>query len=255
MNVTSDSKIKVLRLGIIERFVLVVGFLVLSLVLTEMPIAPLLTLVLFFLLKIEKLSWRSIFYFLRIPLAFVVVGLLSIILVLSASEPNTVLLISRKYIPLSITIESLKMGEVVLWRAINALLSLYLLIATTTPKEKNQLAIKLNLPQEIIELGILSFRYIQLLDTKKQQIQLAQRLRLGYTSYRKSFQSTVLLLSTVFIYSASAFRLNHQALLSRGYNGRLYYASDDDFPTDRWWLILTVLVVVALLIFMYKCYF
>ncbi|PVX52167.1 cobalt/nickel transport system permease protein [Balneicella halophila] len=255
MNVESDNRKSSLKLSIVERFTFTVGLLTMSLVMTETPIAPILSIVLILFLKAERIGWLQILRFLLIPLVFIAVGLISIVLVLGVDEPDTVFVISKKYIPLSITLESLRMGEVVLWRSFNALLSLYFLIATTTPKEKNLLAIKLHLPQEMVELGILSYRYIQVLQKKKEEIRLAQQLRLGYTSYRKSFRSTALLLSTVFIYSAYAFRLNHQALLTRGYNGQLYFNSENNATVERWWLIVLFILLGATLILTYNYYF
>lgn len=248
----SGNRLFFRKLGVIEHFAVTVGFLVLSLVITNSLPAFILMLVLFLWLKVWGIAWRSIFVFLRIPLAFAFFGLLGIVLVMSVSHADTLWVISRKYVPLSITVESLEKAKIVLWRSLNSLLSLYILIATTSSQEKKALADKLHIPSGIIELGILSFRYIQLLDKKKQQIVTAQRLRLGYVSYTKAFRSSVLLLSTVFIYSLSAFRLNHQALLARGYTGTLHYSSADLLPKDRWWFVALVFVSVVSLLVCYQ---
>lgn len=248
----SEDRFLFRKIGVIERFAVTVGFLVLSLVVTNSLPAFILTLLLFLWLKVKGVTWLSIFTFLRIPLAFAFFGLLGIVLVLSVSQPDTLWVISREYIPLSITEESLGKAKVVLWRSLNSLLSLYVIIATTSSQEKKALADKLQIPPSVIELGVLSFRYIQLLDKKKQQIATAQRLRLGYVSYRKAFRSSVLLLSTVFIYSLFAFRLNHQALLTRGYTGRLHYSSTDLLPKDRWWFVALVCVAVVSLLICYQ---
>nr|MBS9768942.1 hypothetical protein [Flavobacteriaceae bacterium] len=207
-------------------------------------------------LKIQGVKWRQLLAFLSIPIAFAFVGILSIILVLNAeATTDTIFVLSKKHIPLSITWASLRHGEVVLWRAFNSLLSLYILIALFSPQEKSILLAKLRVPQPLVELGVLSFRYIQLLGKKKQEILIAQRLRLGYTTYPKSFRSTVLLLSTVFIYSISAFRMNHQALLTRGYTGTLHYATTTDYRKDRIWVVGLIIGVLAVVLIGYcVCY-
>lgn len=241
-------------LGVIERFAISVGFLVLGLVITKTLAALLLTLLLLLTLKLQAVSWQSLFHFLRIPLTFAFLGLLSIVLVLGADTPNTLWVISRHYLPLSITVESLQMAEIVLWRVLNTLLALYFLIATTTPKEKNALADKLHIPKSLVELGILSFRYIQLLDKRQREIRMAQRLRLGYASYRKSFRSVVLLLSTVFVHSIITFRMNHQALRTRGYTGVLHYTDTKVFPKDSVWFVVMIFVIVVCVLIFYKSY-
>ncbi len=237
--------------GIIERFTIAVAFLVLSLVLTQTVPALLLALSLLIFLRFQNVNWRDLLLFLRIPFVFAFVGLLSIVLVLNANAEDTVCTLSDKYIPLSITQASLMQGQVVLWRAFNSLLSLYIFIAMFTSQEKSVLVRKLRVPQPLVELGVLSFRYIQLLGRKKEEILIAQRLRLGYVGYRRSFHSTVLLLSSVFIYSISAFRMNHQALLTRGYTGTLHYGGAEDSKADRLWLILLVVAITVLILGLY----
>lgn len=248
------SKRNYMRLGIIERFTTTLGLLCLSLVVTKTYAALFLVLFLLIVLKLQGVRWYSLFRFLRIPVSFVLLGLVSIMLVLGTEAPDAVFLISKRYIPLSITESSLHDAEVVLWRALNALLSLYFFIGTTTVKEKSALAGKLRIPNSLVELGILSFRYIQLLEQKGKEIRCAQRLRLGYISYRSSFQSTVMLLSTVFLQSMVAFQTNHQALLTRGYTGTLYYRNASHLPKDRKWFIILTIACVVLLLFCYKIF-
>lgn len=249
-----QSRLWYKRLGVIEQFAIAVAFLVLSLVLTKTLPAFLLMLFILAFLKWNKIKWRELYLFLRIPFVFAFVGLLSIVLVLNAEGSDAIWVLSERYIPLSITEASLQKGEVVLWRAFNSLLSLYIFIAMFSPQEKGYLLAKLRVPQSLVELGVLSFRYIQLLGKKKQEILIAQRLRLGYIGYRRSFRSTVLLLSTVFIYSISAFRMNHQALLTRGYTGTLHYGFAEDFPKDRIWVLLLVFCAVVAVLIVYNVF-
>ncbi len=110
---------KKIPLGVLEQFTISLGFLVLSMVITKTIPALLLTFSLLLYLSVKKVYLRQLLRFLRIPLAFAIIGLLSIVLVLNADENNSVFTISERYIPLSITVESLKRGEIVLWRVPN----------------------------------------------------------------------------------------------------------------------------------------
>lgn len=250
-----EPKRSYICLGVVERFIITLCFLCLSLAVTRTSPAFFLALILLMALKLHAVPWRSLLHFLRIPLAFALLGLVSIVLVLGTEFRDTVVIISETYVPLSITKSSLQNAEVVLWRAINALLSLYFFIGTTTVKEKSALAGKLHIPNSLIELGVLSFRYIQVLEKKGKEIKQAQRLRLGYVSYRRAFQSIVLLLSTVFLQSMVAFQMNHQALLTRGYTGTLYYRNSNNLPRDRKWLVLLIIVCTIVLLFCYKTFY
>lgn len=243
------------QLGVLEKLGISLSFLILSLVLTRDIFALFLMLTIWGGLLCYNISIKNVLLFLRIPLIFAFLGLLSIILVLEANENNALWIISQKHIQLSITSKSLAEGKVVLWRVINSLLSLYTLIATTTPIEKNLIAEKLHIPKPLIELGVLSFRYIQILEKKKQEIQTAQRLRLGYVSYKKSFYSSTLLLSTIFVYSINTFRINHQALLCRGYSGTLHHSPDiTTFAKDRWSVLSALAIFTTLVLVFYQMY-
>lgn len=241
-------------MGVVERFAISAGLLVLSLVITKILPALLLTFALLIALKAQYISWQAIFFFLRIPVFFAILGLLSIVLVLSTDQADTLWVLSKRYFPLSITIESLEKARIVLFRSLNSLLALCVFVTATSIKEKSILAGKLHIPQPLVELGVLSFRYMQLLDKKQREIKVAQRLRLGYRSYRQSFRSLSLLLSTVFFYSVTIFRLNHQALLARGYTGVLHYGDTAASPRDRAWFVGVVVGAVALLLYLYTKY-
>lgn len=248
-----NSITPLIQLGILEKFTLSISFLVMSLVIIRDMFAFILMLCLLSFLLFYNIKLKEILRFLRIPLIFAFFGLLSIILVLGTNENDAFWVISSKYIPLSITNESLAEGKTVLWRVLNSLFSLYILIATTSPIEKNTIAEKLHIPKSLIELGVLSFRYIQILEKKKREIMTSQRLRLGYSSYRKSFNSLALLLSTIFIYSITAFRTNYQALICRGYNGSLYHSPDiTNLPKDRWWVLLTFTILTIFILVFYQ---
>lgn len=243
------------QLGVLEKLSSSLSFLILSLVITRDIFALFLMFGIVGFLLCYNIKIKNILLFLRIPLIFALLGLLSIILVLEANEHNALWIISQKHIQLSITSQSLAEGKVVLWRVINSLLSLYTLIATTTTIEKNVLAEKLHIPKPLIELGVLSFRYIQILDKKKHEIQTAQRLRLGYHSYKQAFHSSTLLLSTIFIYSITTFRTHHQALLCRGYQGTLYHSTDiTTLARDRWWVLSALVIFTTLVLVFYRMY-
>lgn len=247
------QKSKQNSLGIMERFAIASSSLLLSLVITQTLSALLLSLSLLFLLIWQRISVYSLLQFLRIPLIFALLGLLSIVLVLGSEAQGTVFIISKQ-LPLSITESSLESGKIVMWRSLNCLLSLYFIIATTTLNEKIALTNKLFIPKPLVELGILSFRYIHLLEKKRKEILIAQRLRLGYSSYWKSLRSVAMLLSTIFIFSIHTFRMNYQALLLRGYTGQLLYNNSNNSQKDRAWFIILTLFITSFLILSYKFY-
>lgn len=235
--------------GLWEKLSIFIGVLFLALTKTNGFTPLVLTaLLLIFILIIQKTPFRQLIRFLRIPLFFALFGLFSIILTLGSAE-NSIWVFSSKYISLSITNDSLFQTQTVAWRLLNSLLVFYTLIAYFTRDDFLKICEKTKLPIDLIELGVLSFRYINIVSQKAQEIRTAQQLRLGYTSYRISLNSFSLLLSSVFIYSSVFFKQNYQALICRGYDKQLYYPTKMHHRKDRWWLLIFIIVSYFLLLF------
>lgn len=238
-----SKKKEYLLLGLWEKFVFLFIFLILAITKTKEHTPIYIASVLFFYLFIvQKATIKSVLYFLRIPLFFALFGLLSIVIVLGISE-DAVWKLSLPYISLSITNESLLHTQTVAYRVFNSLLVFYGLVTSFNRDEYLHICKKLHIPSDLIELGVLSFRYVHILMNKAKEIHIAQQLRLGYVSYRISLSSFSLLLSSVFIYSTIFFRKNYQALLCRGYNKQLFYPIQITAQPHRWWLIGSFFIV------------
>ncbi len=159
------------------------------------------------------------FKLLLAPMSFAAVGVL-IIAFFSGSGQD---LLSFKLIgyPLSIKADGLELALLVLSRAISGMCCLYFLALTTPMIELFAVFKTSGLPDTLIELTMLIYRYIFVFLEIAISIMYAQTIRLGYSNFRRSINSIGMLTSTLFIRSWEQGEKLFIAMNSRCYNGKM----------------------------------
>ena len=76
-------------------------------------------------------------------------------------------------------------------------------------------------PRTWIEIAVLMYRYIHVFLEQAACVRSAQRVRLGYSSLRRSFQSLGSLAGMVVLRSLDQAEKSHEAMTARGYQGHL----------------------------------
>jgi cobalt/nickel transport system permease protein len=137
-------------------------------------------------------------------------------------------------------------GLLVVSRVLSGASCLFFL-AFTTPMAKLSSAMKLlKVPDIIIELSMLIYRYIFVVLGEATRMELSQRTRLGYTSFKKSLNSLSLLATNVFIRAMNRGEKLHVSMESRCYDGKIKLLEEDSIQK----LPLIALIIFEGLIFM-----
>ena len=164
----------------------------------------------------------TVLHFIKVPLAFLVIGCLTIVLrPLAEGEPAlwSGLLFGR--FRWGVTQAYLHMGLMVFCKAMGAISAMYFL-ALNTPMTDLILAMeRLHVPKLLVELMELIYRFIFVLMDTAGRIRVAQESRLGYGSFRKSLECMGDLVSLVFLRAWRKGDRVYTALESRGYDGSL----------------------------------
>lgn len=100
-------------------------------------------------------------------------------------------------------------------------LLMLLLAATTSPGELLATAGWLRLPDVLVEIANLMYRYLFLLLDEAQTVRLAQQTRLGYSHWREGLRSTSALFAVVLIRTYDRANRVYQAMTARGYTGEM----------------------------------
>lgn len=171
-----------------------------------------------------KVPARQIFHLLRIPLLFLLVSCTVILLELSP-QPLGIARLPLGNHWLCITRESLHRAVTLFFQAMGAVTCLYFLSTTTPMPQLIEVLRRCHLPELVIELMYLIYRYLFVLLDVQQQMTIAATARLGYTGLRRSISTaghvSGALLATSFRRSSRCF----DAMESRGYDGRLAFLS------------------------------
>ena len=166
-----------------------------------------------------RVSPKFYFKLLLAPMGFAAAGVL-IIAFFSGSGQD---LLSFKLIgyPLSIKVDGLELALLVLSRSISGICCLYFLALTTPMIELFAVFKASRLPESLIELTMLIYRYIFVFLEIALSIMYAQTIRLGYSNFKRSIKSIGMLTSTLFIRSLEQGDKLFLAMNSRCYNGKI----------------------------------
>lgn len=171
--------------------------------------------------------------FLRIPLAFLVIGCLTIVLRPLAVEEDALWSFFLGRFRWGITSLSLHMGAMVFCKAMGTISAMYFLSMNTPMTDLTMALERLHIPRLLIELMELIYRFIFVLGDTAGRIRTAQESRLGYQGLRRSLESLGTLASMVFLRALRRGDRVYAALESRGYTGSLF-TLPGEYDPGRW---------------------
>lgn len=135
---------------------------------------------------------------LKIPIYFLFIG--TILNLISISFENTGFLLNIKIFGIYIgtTEFSIDNSIHILLRALSCIISIYFLILTTPFNQLIIILKKMYIPDVLIELMILTYRFIFLFLEEIKDIYKSQQLKFGYNNLKNSYNSTSLLIKVLF---------------------------------------------------------
>jgi cobalt/nickel transport system permease protein len=185
------------------------------------PIAPLFiaaTMVLI-TVKLAKIPWRFYSALLLIPLSFALVS--AIVVAFMTGTGDQLFAINVFGLELDISTDGANLALLLIARTFGGMCSLFF-IALTTPMVEIFSDIKsLGVPETVIDLSMLIYRYIFVFLDQATVIHNAQVMRLGDAGIRKSLNSFGMLSSVLFLRSWEQGERLIIAMDARCYNGKL----------------------------------
>ncbi len=107
-----------------------------------------------------------------------------------------------------------------------AAVSVIVLLSSVTPAHKIFHALRcFGLPEAWVEIALLMYRYSFALVEQASDVAAAQRVRLGYSTVKRSLSSAGVLAGTVLTRSIDQAMRTHEAMTLRGYEGRILFCS------------------------------
>jgi cobalt/nickel transport system permease protein len=123
------------------------------------------------------------------------------------------------FVQLTATREGLYGGALIACRVLGAWGIVMVLCHDASMRELAAALRWAKMPHTWIEIAVLMYRYLFIFFEQAVCIMSAQRVRLGYSTMRRSFQSMGTLAGTVILHSFDQAERSHEAMTARGYRG------------------------------------
>ena len=159
---------------------------------------------------------------LRLPLVFLIVSCL-VILLDFASEPIGIWQLSLGSTWLCVTRESLHRTVTLFFQAMGAVCCLYFLSTSTPMPQVIEVLRRCHVPELIIELMYLIYRYLFVLLQVQRQMTVAATARLGYAGVGRSISTAGRICGCLLAASFRRSSLCYDAMEARGYDGTLRF--------------------------------
>ena len=169
-----------------------------------------------------RIPFRLVLMRLAAPLGIVVVLMALQAFTVTGTELFSTSLFGRHLVA---SWEGLNRGLLLSARVLAAV-SVMVLLSSVTPAHKIFHALRcFGLPEAWVEIALLMYRYTFALVDQACDVAAAQRVRLGYSTARRSLSSAGVLAGTVLIRSIDQAMRTHEAMTLRGYQGTILYCS------------------------------
>ncbi|ADG05015.1 cobalt ECF transporter T component CbiQ [Kyrpidia tusciae] len=160
--------------------------------------------------------------FLALPLSFLSLGAIPLLVQVQPSGPSPLWTMDGGAgWWIGVTGESVRMAVAVWVRALAVTSSMYVLALTTPVPDLVGLLRRMKVPEILLEVMHLMYRYLFVLMEMAQQTHVAQSARLGYRSWSRSLSSLGRLGAALAVKSRLEVEDLHRTLISRGYRGQL----------------------------------
>lgn len=175
-------------------------FAILTMLMSVISTSPVVPLFIFFIMTyliIFKAKIPSKFYlkFISIPIIFALITVIYMALFFGMGNP----ILNLGIFNLSVTADGFDLGFLVFARMLGGFSCLVFLALTTPMTEIFAVLEDIKIPQIVLELAMLMYRYIFVFLDEAINMYHAQETRLGYSSLKKSFKSMGMLGSNLFI--------------------------------------------------------
>lgn len=195
-------------------------------------------------LAVGKIPFKVYFHYMLVPLTFMILSCLAIAVQITGS-PVGRWNVFLAFFYLCLTKESLLTAVQVFCKAMAGMSALYMMSFSTPMNEFILVLQKAHLPRLLSELMSLIYRYIFILFDVAHEMQTAAKARLGYQSFKQSCRSFAAIGGNLFLISLKKANAYYDALLARGYDGRLEFLEEEK-PIKLWQILCSTLYLVVM---------
>ena len=181
----------------------------------------------FVIIVIAKIELKDYLHFIKIPLTFLIISIIMILLNFSHNKEIFLYSIKIGNLYVGVTNESLKSAMHLFFRALSCLTCIYFIMLTTPFYQLIFVFKKLHLPDVVLEISMLMYRFIFIFMEEVSDIRKSQELRFGYINLKNGYNSFGLLVSMLFKRMMIRYDEMSIALDMKLYDGTFHIVGDE----------------------------
>lgn len=181
----------------------------------------------FVIVVIAKIELKDYLHFIKIPLTFLIISIIMILLNFSHNKEIFLYSIKIGNLYVGVTNESLKSAMHLFFRALSCLTCIYFIMLTTPFYQLIFVFKKLHLPDVVLEISMLMYRFIFIFIEEVSDIRKSQELRFGYINLKNGYNSFGLLVSMLFKRMMIRYDEMSIALDMKLYDGTFHIVGDE----------------------------
>lgn len=178
-------------------------------------------------IRCSGISIKKYIKLLMIPTVFLLIGIITIIV--NKHDITQQLLVGIKIgeYNYGVNVNSLQYGFTLIFKALGAVSSMYFLTLNTPMIDLFEFFRGTHLPNLIISLMELIYRFIFIISEETENMKIAQDSRLGNLTFKSSIRSTAEMISMIFLRSYRRADRIYTALESRGYEDNVQFMKEN----------------------------
>lgn len=174
-------------------------FLILSMLInSKVVLAGIMVFMSLLIVCVAKIDLKNYLKLLKIPVYFLVIGVGLNLINIGFTSENMVYSFNIYSLYIGTSIESINTSLYILIRSMSCLSCVYFIVLTTPFNDLLFLLKKMRLPDTVIELSMLIYRFIFIFLEEVIDIRKSQELRFGYINLKTSYKSLGMLASILF---------------------------------------------------------
>ena len=152
----------------------------------------------FVIVIIAKIELKDYIHFIKIPLVFLIISIIMILLTFSKNKEVLLYSIKVGSLYIGVSNESIISSTRLFFRALSCLTCIYFIMLTTPFNQLIFIFKKLHLPDIVLEISMLMYRFIFIFMEEVADIRKSQELRFGYINLKNGYNSFGLLVNMLF---------------------------------------------------------
>ena len=210
------------------KFVIGMLLLILSLINPYNYISLLIILTMsFIIVGVAKIELKDYIHLIKIPITFLIISIIMILINFSNDKDILLYSIEIGSLYVGVSVESINSATHLFFRALSCLTCIYFIMLTTPFNQLIFVFKKLHLPDIVLEIAMLMYRFIFIFMEEVADIRKSQELRFGYINLKNGYNSFGLLVSMLFKRMMIRYDEMSIALDMKLYDGTFHIVGDD----------------------------